>query len=548
MPAILGATGVRRPGIAGLLPTRAQSGVPGRLDGTVTDPATQGIPRDGVPEPPATPYADALRANALGGWTRWAIPAHQDQPERHPALAALAGPEVLAMDIPMFTEGVDLPAEGRPRPVVSRDGSAGPSPIPYARSLELAAEAWGARRTWFLTDGASQGNHAACLALRWRGQQAVVQRSVHTSVIDGAILAGLRLEFVLPHVNIALGIAHGVTPADLDDALTAHPGAMAAYVVSPSYFGAVSDVSGLAEVAHRHGVPLVVDEAWGSHFGFHPDLPPSALSCGADVVVSSTHKLAGSLTQSAMLHLGDGRFADELEPLLDRALRTFQTTSPSALLLGSLDVARRDLILAARNGGIAQSIEDAERVRSLLAEGGRYADPGPAILDSPDVVGIDPLHVVVDTRSGGLSGYQARALLERQARIHVELATQSVIVGIVGAGSWLDADYIAAALHSLPREDDGAGPRELSLPAPGARALDVREAFLSSAEVVPWQEAVGRVSADSLAAYPPGVPNVLPGEVVTAEVVQFLRETARSPYGWVRGSVDPLTDHLRVVC
>ncbi len=489
---------------------------------------------------PSTPYADALRANAAGGWTRWAIPAHQDQPGRHPALAALAGEGALAMDIPMFTEGVDLPGPGEP------------GPSPFARSLALAAEAWGARRTWFLTDGASQGNHAACLALRGRGHHAVVQRSVHTSVIDGAILAGLRLEFVLPHVDLGLGIAHGVTPGDLDAVLARHPGASGAYVVSPSYFGAVSDVAGLAAVAHRHDVPLIVDEAWGSHFGFHPDLPRSALSCGADVVVSSTHKLAGSLTQSAMLHLGEGPYSDELEPLLDRALRTFQTTSPSALLLASLDVARRDLLVNAANGSLAQSIADADRVRSLLVEGGRYADPAPSILDSPDVVGLDPLHVVVDTSSGGLSGYDARTILEAQARIHVELATQSVIVGIVGAGSRLDADYVAKALHALPHRAGSGSPggreaRPIALPPPGPRALDVREAFLAPAEVVPWDQAAGRVSADSLAAYPPGVPNVLPGEVITAEVVDFLRETARSPYGWVRGSVDPLTDHLRVV-
>ena len=483
--------------------------------------------------PDRAPYADALRANADGGWTRWAIPAHQDQPDQHPALAALAGPELLRMDIPMFTEGVDRPTPGA-------DG-----PTPLQQALDLAAQAWGARRTWFLTDGASQGNHAACLAVRMLGSHAVAQRSVHTSVIDGAILAGLRLEFVSPHVDADLGIAHGVTAAALDEQLARHPGASAAYVVSPSYFGAVSDVAALAAVCHRRGIPLVVDEAWGSHFGFHPALPASALRQGADVVISSTHKLAGSLTQSAMLHLGDGPFAEALEPLLDRALRTFQTTSPSAILLGSLDLARRDLTCGGER--IAASIADAQRVRALLTEGGRFADPDPAMLGSPDVVALDPLHVVVDTLSGGVPGFEARRLLEEPGRrIHVEVATDAVIVGIVGAGSRLDADYVAAALHAMPARDVSER-RPITLPAHCPRERDLREAFLAGNEVVPAAQAVGRVSADSLAAYPPGVANVMPGEVITAEVVDFLRATAASPYGWVRGTPDEAVDHLRVI-
>ena len=437
------------------------------------------------------------------------------------------------MDIPMFTEGIDLAGHGDS------------TPTPFQRSLDLAAHAWGARRTWFLTDGASQGNHAACLALRSRGRHAVVQRSVHTSVIDGAVLAGLRLEFVHPHVDAHLGIAHGVTPADLDAQLAAHPGAAAAYVVSPSYFGAASDIAGLTDTAHRHGVPLIVDEAWGSHFGFHPALPAGALAGGADVVISSTHKLAGSLSQAAMLHLGDGPFAESLEPALDRALRTFQTTSPSALLLASLDLARRDLV-ASGVTGIGQSIADADRVRELLAAGGRFADASPRILDSPDVVALDPLHVVVDTRSGGIPGYEARRLLEERARIHVELATDAVIVGIVGAGSRLDAQYVTSALHDLPSRDL-ADRAPITLPDPGERALNVRDAYLSPACIVDSEQAIGRVSADSLAAYPPGVPNVLPGEVITAEVVDFLRETAAAPYGWVRGSLDPAVERMRVI-
>ena len=156
-----------------------------------------------TPEPASAPYADALQRNAAEHWMRLGVPGHQYQPEHHRALASLAGPGMLAMDIPMFTEGVDLPAPG----------SDGPSPLRQA--MDLAAQAWGARRTWFLTNGASQGNHVACLALRSLGAIAVVQRSVHTSVIDGAILAGLRLEFVLPTIDPALGIAHGVTAAEI---------------------------------------------------------------------------------------------------------------------------------------------------------------------------------------------------------------------------------------------------------------------------------------------------------------------------------------------
>ena len=497
-----------------------------RLDERVTTP-----PADG--SVPTAPYADALHRNAQGSWTRLGVPGHQDQADRHPALTGLAGPELLAMDIPMFTEGVDLPLPG----------STEPSPLDEA--LRLAAQAWRARRTWFLTHGASQGNHVACLALRNLGPSAVVQRSVHTSVIDGAILAGLRLEFVQPSVDPHLGIAHGVTAAALEEQLAAHPEAVAAYVITPSYFGAVADVPALVAVAHAHGVPLVVDEAWGSHFGFHPDLPASAVQLGADLVISSTHKLGGSLTQSAMLHLGDTEFADALEPLIVRAMNTVATTSPSALLFASLDLARRDLQLHGTRG-IGESIADVERLREVLNAHGRYADPDPAIHASPDVIALDPLRFVVDTRSGGVPGYVARRLLEERNQIHVEMATDSCIVGLVGAGSRLDVDLVADALHALPERDLADHP-PIHLPPNGERALDLRAAYFSPAEVVAADEAAGRISADSLAAYPPGVANVLPGEIISTTVVDFLRQTAASPYGWVRGSLDPGLTRFRVI-
>ncbi|HUW17274.1 MAG TPA: aminotransferase class V-fold PLP-dependent enzyme, partial [Actinomycetes bacterium] len=253
-----------------------------------------------------TPYADALEAYADADWLRLGVPGHQVDRQAQPGLLDYLGERAVALDIPPLTEGIDY----------------GDAPTPLGQSAYLAAQAWGARRTWFLTNGASKGNLVSCLALRGLGTKIVLQRSVHSSVVDGLALAGLDAAFVYPSVDAGLGIAHGVTPTALDVALTENPDAVAAYVVTPSYFGAVADVAGLADVAHRHGLPLVVDEAWGAHFGFHPELPTNALRLGADLVISSTHKLAGSLTQSAMLHLGHGAFADRLEPLLDRAFRS----------------------------------------------------------------------------------------------------------------------------------------------------------------------------------------------------------------------------------
>ena len=479
------------------------------------------------------PYAEALQRNAAAGWTRLGVPGHQDQPDRHPAVTSLVGTQALGADIPMFTEGID----------VADADMVGPTP--YEQALLLAADAWGARRTWFLSNGASQGNHAACFALRALGRSALAQRSVHSSVIDGAILADLGLQFVHPNVDPLLGIAHGVTPAALAAALDDAPDVAAAYVVSPSYFGAVSDVRALVDVAHAHGVALVVDEAWGAHLGFHPDLPANALSCGADLVISSTHKLAGSLTQAAMLHLGHGEFADVLEPRIVRALNALTSTSPSALLLGSLDAARRDLMVHGAEW-IGASIADADAARAAIAAGGRFTPVEPSILASPDVIALDPLHLVIDVRSGGVPGFEARHLLESSSRIHVELATDAVLVAIIGAGSRVDTQALVDALHALPVLDGGSRPAVM-LPGPGPRGMGLRDAYLAPTENVPWEKAAGRISADSLAAYPPGVPNVLPGEVITGEVLDFLRHTAAAPYGWVRGALDADLSAVRVV-
>ncbi len=214
------------------------------------------------PDQPTAPYLNAVIAYGFRGSTRFHVPGHKAGNGADLGVRTAIGWQTLKLDIPQDIHGVDL----------------GPSPTPYERAEELAAEAYGAARSWFLTNGATQGNHALCLALAPLGAPVVVQRNAHASVIDGLVLSGGLPTWVAPEYEPELGMAHGVTPESLEAALKATPDARAAFIVSPTYYGMAADVSGCVEVAHTAGVPLVVDQSWGPHFGFHRDLPPNALA------------------------------------------------------------------------------------------------------------------------------------------------------------------------------------------------------------------------------------------------------------------------------
>jgi lysine decarboxylase len=442
------------------------------------------------------------------------------------------GEAALALDIPALIEGID----------------AGPEPTPWQQAQELAAEAWGARRTWFLTNGASQGNHVACLALAHLGDEIVVQRNAHSSAVDGMIVSGLRPRFVQPELDPELRLAHCITPDALDEALAAAPDAVGALVTSPTYFGAVADVRALAEVAHARGVPLVVDEAWGAHLAFHPELPVHALAAGADLVVSSTHKIVGSLTQSAMVHVGGDLLEDHL---VDRAVTLLESTSPSSLLCGSLDAARR---LAATRG--RELLSETMAALAVAREAIR-ALPGLDVLDEsiagrPGVHGYDPLRLAVDVRGTGATGYEVAALMLAEDDIVWELYGENVVVAIFGMAEYVapQVERLVAALgHALERLDV-AGDREdepFAPPPPwGELAMAPRDAFLGAQEAVPFADAAGRVAAESLAAYPPGVPNVLPGERLTPETIEYVQRTLEHG-GMLRGAADRKLRTIRVV-
>jgi arginine decarboxylase len=481
---------------------------------------------------PTAPYLEAIVSYGFRGSVRFHVPGHKGGPGADPGLRSAIGERALALDICQDIEGIDT----------------GPTPTPYQRAEELAAVCYGAGQTWFLTNGATQGNHALCLALANPGKHVLVQRNSHASIVDGLVLSGGMASFVSPEYDGELGVAHGVTAEALEAALRRSPDISAAFIVSPTYYGMAADVGGCAEVAHAHGVALVVDCAWGSHFGFHPSLPESPLRLGADAMLASTHKIVGSMTQSAMLHVAAGGLIDADQ--VARCVRLVRSTSPNSLLLASLDSARRQL------GAHGEALLDRTIAASARAREAIDAIPGCAVVGEqlvgrPGIAGWDPLRVVIDVRGTGSTGYELAAELRAAYDIYVELATHATLVLVLGMGQPVEplerfAHDFAEAVRALSRPVDGSAIAQLPAALEHQTVVPIRDAFLGDGETVSADDAVGRISCESIAGYPPGVPTLLPGERVTEEVVAYLRALTVAG-ARLHGAADPTFATIRVL-
>jgi arginine decarboxylase len=480
----------------------------------------------------STPYVDALVAYASRRPTRFDVPGHKGGRGAPEGVMRALGTGCYDLDVPPLLRDIDVGPD---------------SPLRNAR--RLAAQAWGADTTWFLTNGASQGNLVALLAIASLGRVLAVQRNAHSSVTDGIILAGLEPRFLAPGLDARLGIAHVVSPDVVARALEEPGEVSAVHVTSPTYFGAVADVPGLAAAAHAAGIPLIVDESWGGHFGFHPALPPSALAGGADLVVSSTHKMVGSLTQSAMLHLGHGALGARLAPAIESSLRMVGSTSTSSVLLASLDGARMQ---AATDGEsrLAELLPGLRRLSAAIDGVPGVSVANRRIAGAPGVVGHDPLRVVIDVTDTGLTGYQVGDRLRDEHGVDVEVKSHGAVVVVVGMAE-LGLERAGAALvgglAAIAADSHRTGPSPTLLAPPwGPLAMTPREAFFARHELIALADGTERISADTLSAYPPGIPNVLPGERLTGQVVDYLRATIESG-GYVRGAEDSPEHRIRVL-
>jgi len=482
------------------------------------------------------PLVEGIRRYRERGIASFSTPGHKGGHALDPEFRDLLGSNAFAADIPLGGGIDDSHFHG---------GSLGAAEA-------LAAAAWGAERTFFLVNGSSAGNYAFLLASLRPGDEVVVARDVHQSLLIALILTGARPVYVAPRLHPGLNAGLGLDPGDLAAALDAHPAAKLVALVSPSYCGVASDLAAIAAVAHARDVPVFVDEAWGPHFAFHRELPLAAMAAGVDGAVASTHKVLGALTQSAVLHAQGPRV--DLGRLAI-AVRMAQTTSPAATILASIDGCRRRMAL------------DGERLLTdtlTLARDARRrlrAIPGLAVLGGDDLGlpagAFDETKLVIDVHGLGLTGVAAEAALRERFALQPEMSDLIGVVCLVTVGdSAARIDRLVAAFATLaeesrgrPRGVDRAGAALRSsgaVIAPGEQAMSPRAAFFAPSRAVPPAEAVGEVAAELVIPYPPGIPVLAPGDVVSAEKVEYLREGAAHGM-YLAGPADPSLATIRVV-
>ena len=424
---------------------------------------------------------------------------------------------------------------------------------------DLAAALYGADAAFFAVNGTTGAIHAMLVAALSPGDTVLVPRNVHRSVFGGLVLADARPVYIEPIVDEALGIAHGLSTEAVREACRLHPEAKALLLVSPTYYGVASDVRAIAEIVHAAGMALLVDEAHGAHLAFSDDLPESAIAAGADLVAQSTHKLLGAMTQASLLLLREGRIEKER---VQRAMSLLTSTSPNYLLLASLDIARLQ-IAEVGAAHLARAVGLARKLRHEVNATPGLFSFGEERMGGAGAFALDPLKLTVTVTGLGLTGAEAAHILRHEHKIEAELFdAQNVLFLLTYADTEESAGRLLAALRSLAQRrtaqaataaaaaiavpDGRKAQTAVRLPAAPPVAIPPREAFYRRSVPCRLREAAGRIAAETIAFYPPGIPVICTGEVFTAEVCRYIEAMAAAGLK-VTGASDTSLRTLRVL-
>ncbi|QWU13439.1 Arginine/lysine/ornithine decarboxylase [Paenibacillus sophorae] len=479
-----------------------------------------------------TPLFTALKKHAAGNPVQFHIPGHKKGAGTDPEFKEFVGDNIFSIDLINIAPLDDL---HQPKGVI-------------AQAQNLAAEAFGADYTYFSVQGTSGAIITMILSVCSPGEKIIVPRNVHKSVMSAIIFSGAKPIFVSPVQDENLGIDHGITTSSLKRALQRHPDAKGVLVINPTYFGVCADLRSIVELAHSYGVPVLVDEAHGVLIHFHEELPMSAMQAGADMAATSVHKLGGSMTQSSVLNVN----ADTglINPQrVQTMLSMLTTTSTSYILLASLDTARRHLAMNGHDMA-AHAIELAKYARAAVNELEGLYSFGNEILGTEATYDHDPTKLSIHVRHLGITGWEAENWLREKYNIEVEMSDMYNILCLITPGDTQQSvDKLISALRVLSAIHYGKGDiyeLKVQVPEIPQLALTPRDAFYADTELVPFKESADRIIAEFIYVYPPGIPILLPGEVITQDNIDYILDHVEIGLP-VKGPEDRTLTHVKVI-
>lgn len=407
----------------------------------------------------------------------------------------------------------------------------------------LAADAFGAAHAFFMVGGTTSAVQSMILSACKAGEKIIVPRNVHKSVINAMVLCGAVPVYVNPDVQPKIGIALGMELTQVEQAIRDNPDAVAVFVNNPTYYGICSDIRAIVKLAHAHNMLVLADEAHGTHFYFNDMLPVSAMAAGADMAAVSMHKSGGSLTQSSLLLLNN----TVNEGYVKQIINLTQTTSASYLLMSSLDISRRNLAQRGETS-FAKVMSMAEYAREEINAIGGYYAYGREICNGTSAYDYDVTKLSVYTRDIGLAGIEVYDLLRDEYDIQIEFGDIGNILAYISIGDRIqDIERLVGALADIKRlyAKDNTGMLRLEYIPPKVVATP-QKAFYADKEMLPIEQTNGRICAEFVMCYPPGIPILAPGEIITKDILAYIRY-AKEKGCSMQGTEDPYIEHLNVL-
>lgn len=407
----------------------------------------------------------------------------------------------------------------------------------------IAAEAFTAAYAFLMVGGTTSSVQAMIMYACKAGDKIIMPRNVHKSAINALVICGAIPVYVNPGMNKEIGIALGMTAADIAEAIKKNPDAKAVFVNNPTYYGICSDLRGIVKLAHEHDMLVLVDEAWGTHFYFGENQPISAMKAGADAATVSMHKTGGALTQSSFLVCGEKINHGYMRQIIN----LMQTTSASYLLLMSLDLARKNMVLNGKEL-VAKTVEFAEYARGEINKIGGYYAYAKELINGGNIFDFDLTRLSVYTREMGLAGKEVYDILRDEYDIQIELGDIGNIIAIISAGDRMtEIERLIAALTEIKRlyAKDKAGMFDHEYINPIVK-IAPQKAFYSDKTSVLILESTGKISGEFVMCYPPGIPILAPGEKITRDIVDYIKY-AKEKGCFLMGTEDMDVNYINVI-